>query len=213
MFNILFTSQGRIGVMMLRRIVERMNQEPEKYRDVNLISVAIGVAQVRSVINEFRNVHKTYYEYIPSPKEFYGLAKGCQLILAPGEVGDLDYLIKPELQPLWLDAKSCVKYLLAGASRIPCIASPLREYKDAIKNGVNGFVADTVDDWMSYIDSCMADKTLRDDIGREARADVENNWDARQRALELRNILEDIGDDNLCTLDTPTETSNDNPKA
>jgi glycosyltransferase involved in cell wall biosynthesis len=199
MFNILFTSQGRIGSLMFRRIVERMNQNPEKYKNVNLISVTAGVAQIRSIINEFRNVKKSYYEWM-NVREFYGLVKGCQLIIAPGEVGDLDYIVSADMQPLWLDAKSCVKYTLAGAARIPCIASPMREYALAIKNGVNGLIAENIDEWMDCIDNLLTNANLREDIGREARADVEMNWEARIRAKQLVDILREEGDECLCVL-------------
>ena len=188
-YNILFTSSARIGATMAARILEYMNLHPEKYKNVNVIFVAAQVAEVRRIVNKFRNIKKIYYDWLPS-NDFYSLVKSCDLILAPGEVGDLDYFIPSELQPIWLDSKSCVKYTLAGAAKIPCIATlSMKEYAQAIKHEQTGFLATTIDTWIKYIDLCIFTPAVSSSIGLAARKDIEENYHVQTRAKEFLEII------------------------
>lgn len=188
--NILYTSEGRIGTLMLNRICERMSQNPSKYKNARLVCITDNVAQVRSVINKWRGIEKIYYERVPL-EEFYGISKMCQIFLSPGEPGDLDYFLAKELQPLWLAAKSCVKYTIAGASSAVCIASHhLSEYKMAIKHKETGYVAgDDVDEWMEYLDLMIENDELRTTIGKAARQDVYDNFHIYGRCDQFADIL------------------------
>ena len=187
--NILFTSEGRIGTLMLDRICERMSKTPEKYKGVRIVCITSGVAQVRTIINKWRGIDKVYYERVPLG-EYYGIFKMSDIILAPGEPGDLNYFLPTEEQSEWLAAKSCVKYCIAGASSLPCIASShLKEYVMVIRPGETGYIADTIDDWMHYLDLLIADEVLRKEIGGKARIDIETNWNIYNRVEQFANIL------------------------
>lgn len=182
-FNILFTSQGRIGATLLAQIVEIMNEHKEKYEDVRLIVVSHEVASMRSIINKYRNIKKRYYEFMPL-LEFYQLVNLSSLMISPGQKEDLAYMIPEEWHQIWLDAKSCLKYNLSGASRIPIISSPLREYKLAIKHGETGYIAETAEEFVQYIDLMHDDRELNAKIGQAARDDIETNWDISVRIKE-----------------------------
>ncbi len=188
-YNILFTSEGRIGALMLYRIVEFMNQYINRYKDINIISVTNGVAQVRSIINKFRNIKKTYYERL-SLTDFYKVCKSVDLILSPGEIGDLDYMVPREIQQNWLDSKSCVKYTLAGASSIPCIVSKnMREYRQSVQHEKTGFIAESLEEWVKYIDLLHNDREFGKKIGEEARKDIEENYNLEKRSLEMLDAI------------------------
>ena len=187
-FNILFTSQGRVGALMIYRIMEYMDTHPEKYKNVNFIVVSAWVGQMRTILNKFRNVSKQYWEWMPL-QEHYGLARAVQLILAPGEEADLEGQVQPELQHFWLHAKSCVKYTLAGAARIPIISTPLNEYAKAITHEKTGFLATDLMQWIKYIDLCVNDRGLCAQIGAAARADVEQNWHIFKRSQQWYDLL------------------------
>jgi len=120
---------------------------------------------------------------------YYRLAASMDLILAPGSVGDLDYMMPTELQDVWLDCKSAHKYTLAGAARIPCIASPLQDYREAIKHGETGFIAHDEDEWVKYIDLLLHDKDVREKMGAAAREDIVKNWNIYTRVEEFAGIL------------------------
>jgi glycosyltransferase involved in cell wall biosynthesis len=188
-FNILFTSEGRIGTMMLNRICERMSQTPEKYKDCRIICLSSQVALLRSAINKWRGIEKVYFERVPL-YEYYGMYKMSNLILAPGEPGDLNYFLEATDQPTWLASKSCLKYTIAGAASLPCIASPwLKEYEMAMTHGETGYLANEIDEWMQYIDLLINDPSKCKEIGHKAREDVIKNWHIYARAEQFANIL------------------------
>jgi glycosyltransferase involved in cell wall biosynthesis len=188
-FNILFTSEGRIGTVMLDKICERMSQTPEKYKNVRIICVTSQVAMLRAAINRWRGVDKVYFERVPLA-EYYGLFKQSDICISPGDPEDLNYFLPAEKQELWLASKSCVKYTVAGAARIPCIASPnLKEYAMAIKHEETGYLATTVDEYLQYIDLLIANKDERERVGRNARLDVVSNWHIIDRSKQFLQIL------------------------
>lgn len=188
--NILYTSEGRIGILMLNRICEIMSQRAEKYKDVRIVCITDNIGQVRSVINRWRGIEKIYYERVPL-YEYYGISKMSQIFLTPGEPGDLDYFLPKDLQELWLAAKSCVKYTIAGAASAVCITSKyLKEYEMAISHKETGFIAgDDPEEWMEYIDLMIENQELREKIGKNARQDVYDKWHIYKRVDEFSNIL------------------------
>ena len=48
---------------------------------------------------------------------------------------------------------------------IPVIASPVGMNRDVIVHGLNGFFAETEDDWIKYLSRLINDKDLRNKIG------------------------------------------------
>ncbi len=54
---------------------------------------------------------------------------------------------------------------------MPVIASEMPAYEKIIKNGHNGFMARTIDDWVRYLVD-LKDVGLREKIGAEARRTV-----------------------------------------
>lgn len=190
-YNILFTSQGRIGATMIHKIMEIMNETPEKYEDVTFTVIAHQVASMRSILNKFRRLRKVYYEYMPI-QEYYAMCCLSDLILSPGNPDDLAYFLKESERQTWLDCKSCVKYTLAGAARIPVIAAPLREYKLAIKHGETGFLAETPEEWVHYIDLMHEDREQAKKIGIACRKDIEANWNIYERTAEFAKLLREL---------------------
>ena len=188
--KVIWSSSGRLGIKMLNLLVNKMNETPDKYSNVQLVLVSGGVAQVRSTLNHFRNVDKIYFDYMPK-NTYYGLVKACDIAVAFGEPGDLDYFLPMEFQRPWIDSKSAVKYCMAGAAGIPIISQEgMYMYDKAIQHGKTGFKAATVDGILKHLDDLLADQNLRVEIGAAARADIVENYDIEKRAEQLVGILQ-----------------------
>jgi len=80
-----------------------------------------------------------------------------------------------------LDSKCEVKYTLAGAARIPIISAPTRSYKEAIKEGENGFLANSPTEFITKIKMLRDDSGLCKRIGENARRDVEQRYEVSKR--------------------------------
>jgi len=85
------------------------------------------------------------------------------------EMAKCDIAVCPQnvaLQP----AKSNVKLSTAMSLGLPVIASPLQAYKEIIKNGENGFVADSEAEWRDALTQ-LKSLPLRQKISERARVD------------------------------------------
>ena len=92
--------------------------------------------------------------------EYLAALARCDINLAP-------------LQPgLFNDAKSNIKFLEASVLGLPSVCSPRAEFKNAIRDGDNGFLAEGEDEWHRKLAALVVDPDLRRSMGARARADV-----------------------------------------
>lgn len=72
--------------------------------------------------------------------------------------------------------KSNIKYLEYTAMGLPGVFSNVLPYSSVIKQGSNGFVAASTDDWVKAISQLIDDPLLRLQIANEAQENVRKNW-------------------------------------
>lgn len=72
--------------------------------------------------------------------------------------------------------KSNIKYLEYSAMGLPGVFSNVLPYSSVIKQGSNGFVAASTDDWVKAISRLIDDPILRLQIAKEAQGNVRKNW-------------------------------------
>jgi glycosyltransferase involved in cell wall biosynthesis len=187
-YKVLMTSSGRVGATLLFEMCEKANARWEEFKDIEWIINANGVAQMRTLINGFRNLYKTYIDWL-SIEDYYRLCKSVNLIINPVSNKDIDYLVPPMWQSTWLDSKSAVKYTMAGAAKIPIISSPSRSYTEAIQDGKTGFIVRSADEFLDKILYCKANPIESTKIGLQAREDIEENYDIKIRYPLYRDAI------------------------
>lgn len=135
----------------------------------------------------------------------------------PSITATMDVGLVPLAQSKFNDAKSYLKGLEYAACGIPCIASPVAEYKRWVKPGVNGFLAERPRDWLRFLDRMYADRELVARMGAAARAMAAQHviqtkvhawrdfyvqcYKAQQRANEGRRLESEFTTINLEMLD------------
>lgn len=79
------------------------------------------------------------------------------------------------------------------ACSIPVIASNVGVNSDIIDHGINGFIANTENEWFESLEKLIIDDTMRRDMGRSGRAKVEvefcSNSGVNKWAEILNNVL------------------------
>lgn len=70
-------------------------------------------------------------------------------------------------------AKSWNRAILFMSLGLPVIVSAVPEYYNIVKNGVNGFIAYTEEDWKDYL-NILKDKELCEKMGKQAREDTKH---------------------------------------
>ncbi len=106
------------------------------------------------------------------------------------EIAQVDVALAP-LEPdnPYCRAKSEVKYVEAGLVGVPVVATPTEAFRFAIRDGENGFLAATTEDWIRALRALIERPELRRRVGARAREDVLRRYAPEARSRELVEVL------------------------
>jgi glycosyltransferase involved in cell wall biosynthesis len=125
-----------------------------KYDNVELLLV--GPLDVENELVQKFGDRIKQLPYVERKKHFANIAK-CDINLAPLEYDNP-----------FCEAKSELKIFEAGIVNVPTVAVANQTYKDAIEDGVTGFVASSTDEWVDRLSKLIENEKLRDTIGQNA---------------------------------------------
>ncbi len=98
--------------------------------------------------------------------------------LAPVEMGNR-----------FCEAKSELKFFEAVLVGTPTIASPVRPFREAIRPGDNGFLAENEREWEEHLEQLVTDGSLRERLAATAAEESLWTFGPHRRALLLRHAL------------------------
>jgi glycosyltransferase involved in cell wall biosynthesis len=102
----------------------------------------------------------------------------------------VDLALAPlEMDNVFCQAKSEIKFVEAGALGVPVIASRVGPYCEAIADGVNGFLAANEKEWVTALCSAIEDDALRARTGKAAQLTVRDKYSPAARTSDLRQLL------------------------
>ena len=107
------------------------------------------------------------------------------------QILDLDIGIMPLANTLWEQGKCAYKLLQIMAAGRPVIASPVGANCKVVQHGINGFLADSTDEWITALRSLISDPALRHRLGAAARQTVELNYSTQKALPSLVSVLSD----------------------
>ena len=111
----------------------------------------------------------------------------------PYSIARVDINIAPlEVNNPFCEAKSELKYFDAGILKIPTVASPTDAFRWAIRNGFNGYLAATVDEWYKSLKRFIEDAEWRKKIGQRAYEHVARYYSPSSIGLYAKEIYETI---------------------
>ncbi|MGC9349622.1 MAG: glycosyltransferase [Anaerolineae bacterium] len=111
---------------------------------------------------------------------------------AGGEACDL--FIAPIREHPFNVCKSSLKFLEYSALGKPGVYSDLTPYRDVVEHGENGFLAGSLTQWIDLLRELIKSAPLRHEIGRNARATVEEAWLLTDHASAWREVYEETAD-------------------
>lgn len=89
-----------------------------------------------------------------------------------------------------ISGKSLNRFLDFSANMIPVIASKMLPFEKIIKDGENGFVASTDDEWINKTEQLIVNAQMRKDIGNNAFKTVWENFSYSPKAIQrLKSIF------------------------
>lgn len=96
--------------------------------------------------------------------------------MMPLLLGDIDIFVAPLVDITYARAKSGIKFLEYSSTKIPGVYQNIRQYKEVVEHGKNGFLCETAHDWYSSLRDLVESRELRIKMGKEAFKTVKNHW-------------------------------------
>ncbi len=111
----------------------------------------------------------------------------------PGELARFDINLAPvELDNVFCEAKSELKYFEAAIVGVCTIASPTGPFRRAIRPGETGLLAGTSHEWYAALIALIDDAGSRDALAHAAYLDVLLRYGPEQRIEQVRSLLEQL---------------------
>jgi glycosyltransferase involved in cell wall biosynthesis len=108
------------------------------------------------------------------------------------DIQKFDVGIMPLIDSPWERGKCGFKLIQYMASVKPVIASPVGVNNEIVQNSVNGFLANSSEEWIKYFKILKNDFILRQRMGLAGRKIVEEKYSLQITALKLFNIFQDL---------------------
>ena len=126
----------------------------EKYPQMRL--VLVGPLDVTSVLNQFASQIERA-PFAPRKEHFANVAS-VDINLAPLEIGNP-----------FCESKSELKWFEAGIVGVPTVASATAPFREAITDGIDGYVAANDAEWQEKLEELITDRDRRVAMGERAR--------------------------------------------
>jgi len=160
-------------------ITDALMSVMQKYENVELLLV--GPLDVESELVQKFSKRIKQLPYVPREKHFANIAK-CDINLAPLEYNNP-----------FCEAKSELKFFEAGIVKVPTVAIDNQTYRNAIKDGVDGFVAKDTGEWINKLSQLIKDKELRREMGQKAYQKTLQNYTTKNaKNVEYYSYLKNI---------------------
>lgn len=112
----------------------------------------------------------------------------------PDEIARFDISIAPlELDNVFCEAKSEIKYLEAALAGVPSVVSPTAPYRACIEDGVTGLLATTEADWERCLTLLLDRPDLRVRMALNARNQVLWNFGPERQARLFQTAIQSFG--------------------
>ena len=92
----------------------------------------------------------------------------------------------------WERGKCGLKALQYMASGLPVVASPVGVNKEIIQDGINGYLAETSQEWEDKLKLLLEGEERRREIGLKGRETVENHYSLKVNAPRLIKVLKKV---------------------
>ena len=110
-------------------------------------------------------------------------------------IQSLDIGVMPLPNTDWARGKCGYKLIQYMACGLPVVASPVGVNKDIVEHGVNGFLAETDEEWRSAIETLLSDPDLRHRMGAAGRKKVEDSYSLHLWKPRVARMLRSVADE------------------
>lgn len=107
-------------------------------------------------------------------------------------IDEADIMITPLTEDKYNRCKSSIKFIETASAGKPGVWQDIRQYSEVVKNGENGFLARTQDDWYKAIKTLIEDKKLRKTMGENAFKTVKKDWQIQDHINDYASFFREV---------------------
>ncbi len=108
------------------------------------------------------------------------------------DLQDIDIGLAPLPNHEWTKGKCATKLLQYLSVGIPVVCSPVGVHNEIIKEGINGFFAVSIEEWVEKIAFLIKDKSIRNRIGLEGKKTAELSYSLEATIPKFINAIKGI---------------------
>jgi glycosyltransferase involved in cell wall biosynthesis len=139
-----------------KTFIEGIDRIMKDYPGVNFITVG-------SFFGDFKMKWGRRYKEEFGALNFMEWAK----VRFPQVMAKTDIFVAPLTENVYNRAKSDIKRSEVATAKKPFVGQDIRQYREVIDDGVDGFLCKTADDWYNAIKKLLDDKDLRKSVGEK----------------------------------------------
>ncbi|MEW6714116.1 MAG: glycosyltransferase [Nitrospirota bacterium] len=159
----------------------------------------VVIAPLLKIMEEYKNVHLCIGGFLELHSSFEKFSERIERLPyvdwkeLPFNLAAIDINIAPlEENNPFCEAKSELKYFESALLKVPSVCTPTDTYKWAIKNGENGMLASTEEDWYTCLKSLIVDPSLRKALGEKAYKMVMGTYTPNTQAQKTIEVYKSI---------------------
>lgn len=108
------------------------------------------------------------------------------------DIRRFDVGIMPLPDEPWARGKCGLKLIQYMACGLPVVASPVGANREIVEHGVNGFLAETQEEWVQALSLLMSDSSLRRRMGDAGRSKVEAHYSLQKTGPRFCFLLKSV---------------------
>lgn len=147
------------------------------------------------VLQQLATIHRFELLLVGGAIEVPGVAVVTLPWSEAGEVAAIsamDIGIMPLADSPWERGKCGYKLIQYMACAKAVVASPVGVNRQLVSDGINGFCAETPEQWLRYLDRLLSDHALRQHCGAAARRRVEDSYCLQRTAPQLIEWMKEL---------------------
>jgi len=161
----------------------------------HIANLAVALGALENLLDELPTCRLVLLGGLEPPRELrrFGERVECRPYVdwreLPREICRFDVAIAPLVTCAFNRGKSHLKYIEAALCRVPLVASPVGQLGETIRDGVNGRLARTTEEWVSCLRELAQSPELRHRLGTRSHTHVVRELTTRACAPVLVRAL------------------------
>lgn len=176
-----FGSNTHVVDIMMPEYLNALDRICKEFPNVEYRTIGLFLPHIKTRLGK-------QYSFILGHADVYSWASK----LWPEMMSQVDIFTAPLLNTNFSKCKSQIKLLEIGAGSKPAVFQNIRQYKEIIENGKDGYLVDTENDWYRAFKELILDEEKRRVMGNNLYEKVKRDWQMKDGARRYKEYFKSI---------------------